>query len=217
MSNGDLLFATGRGHADDRVDFGNSVIELSPDASAIIGYWTPSDANLRDAQDVDVGSTGPVPTGQGTVLQSGKDGKLHVVVLGTPGFEVQTLDAPGRSAMIAGYPAIWDHDGQAIIYLSTDTGGTAAYGVMGGGRIRQIWANSTGGTSPVVAGGLLFVYDPSGRLVIYDPSNGVTLTRLPAGPGHWNAPVIGGGRIALPEGNANDHATSGILNLYVVA
>ena len=216
LPNGDLLFATGRGRADDRIYFGNSVVELTPDANTIVGYWTPDDANVRDAQDVDVGSTGPVATGQGTVMQSGKDGKLHVVVLGNPGHEIQTLDAPGRSPMIAGYPAIWSHDGKTTIYLATDGGGTAAYDVVVGGKIEQVWQNSTGGTSPVIAGGLLYVYDPSGDLVIYRPDTGTLITRLPAGRGHWNAPVLGGGRIALPEGNANDHATSGTLNFYVL-
>jgi hypothetical protein len=216
LSNGDLLFATGRGHADDRTYFGNSVLELTPDASRIVGYWTPPDANQRDTQDVDVGSTGPVPTGQGTVVQSGKDGKLHTVLLGNPGHEIQTLSAPGGAAMIAGYPSIWNHDGKTTMYLATDSGGTAAYDVVAGGRLRQAWTNSTGGTSPVIAGGLLYVYDPSGGLVIYRPDNGGRIVRLPAGSGHWNSPVLGGGRIALPQGNANDHATSGTLNLYVL-
>lgn len=216
LANGDLLFATGRGRADDRVDFGNSVLELTPDASRIVRYWTPRDANQRDVNDIDVGSTGPVPTGQGTVLQSGKDGKLHVVVLGRPGHEIQTLSAPGGSEMIAGYPAIWTHAGTTTIYLATDSGGTAAYRVLRGGKIRRVWGNTTPGTSPILAGGLLYVYDPGGGLVIYSPASGRQIVRLAAGSGHWNAPVLGGGRIALPQGNANDDATSGILNLYTL-
>ena len=37
---------------------------------------------------------------------------------------------------------------------------------------------------------------------------------LPAGGGHWNSPVIGDGRIALPEGSANAHSTHGVIDLY---
>ena len=211
--NGNLLFATGRGHADERTDFGNSVLELSPDARRNLQHWTPSDANERDAQDIDVGSTGPVPTGRGTVVQSGKDGKLHVLLARRLQQEVQTLPAPGGAAMIAGYPAVWRRREGTMLFATTGSG-TAAYAVATTGRLRQVWSNGTAGTSPIVAGGLLYVYDPNGALDIYRPTSGKLVARLPAGPGHWNAPVLGGGRIALPEGDANDHRTSGRLNLY---
>ena len=214
LPNGNLLFATGRGRADDRAYFGNSVLELTPNAREIVGYWTPPDANDRDTQDIDVGSTGPVPTGRGTILQSGKDGKLHLIRLGKPGREVQTLDAPGGSAMIAGYPAVWSHAGRTTIFLATDSGGTAAYNVQRNGTLQEIWRNSTPGTSPVVAGGLVYVYDPAGGLFIYNARNGHRIARLSSGSGHWNAPIVVDGRVALPEGNANDHETSGTFNLY---
>jgi hypothetical protein len=37
---------------------------------------------------------------------------------------------------------------------------------------------------------------------------------LPAGRGHWNSPIVADARIALPEGNANDHALRGLLDIY---
>jgi hypothetical protein len=40
------------------------------------------------------------------------------------------------------------------------------------------------------------------------------LATLPAGAGHWGSPVVTGGRIVLPEGNANDYATTGVLDVY---
>ena len=210
---GRLLFASGRGHADDRVDFGNSVIELTADGQRMLQHWTPADANARDASDTDVGSTAPVPTGRGTVVQSGKDGKLHVLDQHHLARELQTLPAPGGGAMIAGYPAVWQHSGQTTVFATTDAG-TAAYTVTRSGRLQQRWANQTAGTSPLLAGGLLYVYDPGGALLIYAPLSGHLLARLPAGSGHWNAPVIGDGRIALPVGDANDHQTAGNLDLY---
>jgi PQQ-like domain len=214
--NGNLLFATGNGYADDNAYLGNSVLEISPAASHLLAYWTPPNANTLSKADKDVGSTGPVLTGRGTIVQSGKDGKLHVIVLGNPGHEIQTLTAPGGSEMNAGVPAVWRRGGRTTIYLATDTGGTAAYEVTKDGRLALVWMNGTGGTSPIIAGGLLYVYDPAGGLVIYAPADGRVIVRLPAGAGHWNAPVIGGGRVALPQGNANDHKRSGILNLYAL-
>jgi hypothetical protein len=40
------------------------------------------------------------------------------------------------------------------------------------------------------------------------------VTQLRAGVGHWNSPIVTDGRIALPEGDANDHVLSGVLNIY---
>jgi hypothetical protein len=98
-----------------------------------------------------------------------------------------------------------------------DDAGTAAY-VVGGGvqpRLSVAWERSTPGTSPILAGGLLYVYDPNGgRLVIYAPTTGQVLDSLPAAPGHWNSPIVVGGRIVLPEGNANDHASTGTIVIY---
>jgi hypothetical protein len=66
----------------------------------------------------------------------------------------------------------------------------------------------------VVAGGLLYVYDPGGALNVYVPSTGRLLSTLPAGSGHWNSPIVAAGRVILPEGSANAHETSGVLNIY---
>jgi hypothetical protein len=31
---------------------------------------------------------------------------------------------------------------------------------------------------------------------------------------HWQSPIVVDGRVAMPEGSANDHATSGVLDIY---
>jgi len=77
------------------------------------------------------------------------------------------------------------------------------------------WQHGTPGTSPVVAGGLLYVFDQiDGRLLIREPASGRALAALPAPTGHWNSPIVVGGRIILPGGDANDHATTGELDIY---
>ena len=40
------------------------------------------------------------------------------------------------------------------------------------------------------------------------------MTTLAAGSGHWNAPIVTDGIVVLPEGNANDHATTGVLDIW---
>jgi hypothetical protein len=77
------------------------------------------------------------------------------------------------------------------------------------------WSHGTPGTSPVVAGGLLYVFDHrGGRLNAYDPVSGALRASLPAAPGHWNSPIVVGGRVILPVGSYQDHATSGTLEIY---
>ncbi len=94
-----------------------------------------------------------------------------------------------------------------------DNGGTAAWQLRDS-RLHAVWHNGTGGTSPFVADGLLFVYAQQGGLNIYVADTGQKLTTLPCGPGHWNSPIVVDGRIILPEGNANRHATEGVLDIW---
>jgi hypothetical protein len=37
---------------------------------------------------------------------------------------------------------------------------------------------------------------------------------LPGGAGHWNSPIVVDGHVLEPEGNGNDHATTGTLDLF---
>ena len=58
------------------------------------------------------------------------------------------------------------------------------------------------------------MYDPRGKLRIYRPTSGRAVASLAAGSGHWNSPIVSGGIVALPEGDANDHRQTGVLDLY---
>jgi hypothetical protein len=107
---------------------------------------------------------------------------------------------------------VWRSGSTRWLFVAT-SGGTAGYRVVGP-RLRRAWENGNGGTSPVVAGGVLYVYDPSGALRVYRPASGRLVASLPAAPGHWSSPIVTDGRIALPVGSANDHATAGVLSIY---
>jgi outer membrane protein assembly factor BamB len=96
-----------------------------------------------------------------------------------------------------------------------DGSGTAAWR-FDGSRLQQLWSNGNGGTSPVLAGGLLYVYDPSGSVRVYQPDTGQQLANLECGSGHWNSPIVADGRVVLPEGDSNDHATKGLINIWRV-
>lgn len=207
---GDLYVATGNAPYDGRTDFGDSVLRITPDAARIAGSWTPANQRELEQTDADLGSTGPIWLGGGLLFQSGKDARIHLL---RDLRQVQELPAPGGQPMFTA-PAVRRRASGTTVFATTG-GGTAAYAVRGD-RLRPLWSDATAGTSPIVAGGLLFVYDPGGALVIRRPDSGRPVARLPAGTGHWSSPIVGGGRVALPEGNANDHRTSGRLSLYVL-
>ena len=54
----------------------------------------------------------------------------------------------------------------------------------------------------------------SRKLIVTDPASGRQLAALAAGTGHWNSPIVIGGRIILPVGNADDDNTTGQLFIY---
>jgi hypothetical protein len=227
---GRILVATGNAPFNGTTDWGDSVLELSPDAQHLLHSWTPSNQAELNTHDTDLGSTAPaiLPPFQGRRLavQGGKDGVLDLLDLdqlngtsGGPsarlGGELQWIQTPGGNEILTA-PAVWSHGGRTWVFVG-DGSATWAYVLGGSGaqpRLSVAWRSPSAGTSPVIAGGLLYVYDPGGALDVYLPASGRRLVSLPAGSGHWNSPIVIGGRVILPVGNANDHATSGTLDIY---
>jgi PQQ-like domain len=227
---GRILVATGNAPFNGSTDWGDSVLELSPDATRLLHNWTPTNQAQLNSSDSDLGSTSPavLPDYQGRRLavQGGKAGVLDLLDLdrldgttggpsGRTGGQIDQIQSPGGDQVFTA-PAVWSNGGRIYVFVG-DGSGTWAYVVTGGGahpRLRVAWRSSDGGTSPVVAGGLLYVYDPGGALDIYLPATGHRLVSLPAGGGHWNSPIVVGGRVILPVGNANDHDTSGTLDIF---
>ena len=215
---GKLLVATGNGNWNGSSDWGDATLLLTASATKLIGNYTPTNTAQLNAADLDVGSTSPVLLSSSFVAQGGKDGKIRLLSMkrlrGTAphkGGEVQIVSTPSGGEMFTA-PAVW-RTKSGVWMFATDGGGTTAWKLTSG-RLHKAWSNANGGTSPIVAGGLLWVYDPSGGLNVYAPKTGKLVTTLQAGPGHWNSPIVVDGRVALPEGNANDHLKSGVLDIW---
>jgi hypothetical protein len=214
---GKLLVATGNGPWDGRTNWGDAVLVLSSKAR-LVGNYTPTNTQELNASDTDLGSTSPVYLTSKLIAQGGKDGKIRLLSLkrlnGTrphKGRELQVVSTPSGSDLFTA-PAVW-RSGKRVWLIAADGGATEAWSVRGG-RVHSVWRHGAAGTSPVIAGGLLWVYDPGGGLRVYEPGSGKLLTTLSAGGGHWNSPIVTDGRVALPEGDANDHATSGVLDIW---
>jgi PQQ-like domain len=224
-----IFVATGNGPFDGRTNWGNSVLELAPGAAGLRRHYTPRNFRALEQSDDDLGSTSPAllpsPRAGGSrfLLQGGKDGRLRLLRLATSlsgvhggagrrlGGQVQTLPLPGGEDMFTA-PAVLHRRGLTRVFVTTG-GGTAAYRLRGG-RLHAIWSNGRAGTSPVIAGELLWVYDPGGSLAVYRSRSGRVVRILPAPPGHWNSPIVVGARAYLPSGDANDHSTTGALSIY---
>ncbi len=215
---GDLYLATGNGAWDGAVNWGDAVIELDPDATRILGNYTPANTEVLNDEDIDLGSTSPVLLGNGLIAQGGKDRIIRVLdwgrMLGAAphrGGEASEIPTPSGSRLFTA-PAR-SRAGGATWLFAADGGATAAW-TLTGATLRLRWRTDYGGTSPVVADGMLFVYDPRGGLRIYEATSGRPITTLPCGPGHWNSPIVADGRIAIPEGDANQHLTTGVLDIW---
>lgn len=226
---GRLLLATGNGPWNGSTNWGDSVLELTPDASRLLHNWTPTDQAQLNSSDTDVGSTAPAPLprfrGRRLAVQGGKDGLLHLLNLsrlnGTTGGagsrlggESSHTPAPGGGEVFTA-PVVWSSGGRTYVFVATMSG-TTGY-VLGPRRARLnvAWRRSSAGTSPILAGGLLYVFDPlAGKLEVLAPSTGHELASLPADSGHWNSPIAIGGRIVLPVGDSNSHSSSGTLFIY---
>jgi outer membrane protein assembly factor BamB len=225
---GRMLVATGNAPFNGVTDWGDSVLELSPDGRRLLHNWTPSNQAQLNGSDGDIGSTAPalLPKfhGRRLAVQGGKDGLLRLLDLdrldGTRGKagprlggELQQIAAPGRSDVFTA-PVVWSHAGHPWMFVAGGSG-TAAYVLSGSRpRLHVAWQSKVAGTSPVLAGGLLYVFDPGGSLHAFEPASGRELISLRAGSGHWNSPIVDGGRVILPVGNANDHATRGTIDIY---
>ncbi|MGH7733243.1 MAG: hypothetical protein ACREOE_05965, partial [Gemmatimonadales bacterium] len=217
-SSGDLFVATGNGRWDGQTNWGDAVIELDPDATRIMGNYTPTNTAQLDADDADLGSTSPVLLGDGLIAQGGKDALIRLLDLATirgttphKGGEIQAVSTPSGGRLFTA-PAV-RHIGAVTWLFAADNAATSAWTVTGR-RLHPAWHVRKAGTSPVVVDGMLFVYDPGGGLNVYDAATGTDLATLECGSGHWNSPIVVDGRVALPEGNANAHRTSGVFNIW---
>ena len=159
------------------------MIELSLPNLHFVQAYTPTNQATLNSSDTDEGSGTPALLPGHLALIGGKDGLLRVLNLGDldgrrhrrpeqTGGELQILPTPG-SAELFSAPAVW----HSMVFVA-DGGGTTGYSVSHR-RLHVVWSNSSHGTSPVVAGGLLYVYDmDSGGVNVYAPRTGKLITTL---------------------------------------
>ncbi len=221
---GFLFVSTGNGPFDANTggkNWGDTVLELSADGSRLIDSYTPSNFQLLEASDQDLSSSAPaiLPKIAASktpylAVQGGKDGVLRLLDRqnlsgqGGPGHvggELQSIAAPGNCVVFT-QPAIWTNPANGTLWVFVATGcGTIGYQVVtsaqGATTLKVGWSSQQPGTSPVLAGGALFLASSS-AIVALDPQTGQQLwSSANASAGgtiggiHWESPIVLDGKI----------------------
>jgi len=198
VAGGDLYATTGNGTP----PHGNEVWRLSPTLSPL-GYFQPSNAAALDRQDLDLGSTNPLPLPGGLLLQAGKAGVAYL------------LDARhlgGRGGQLASVAACAGAYGSAArlgdrVYLPCVDGlvSLRVQGSAGGGHLglAVAWRSPPFSAGPpVVAGHTVWLMDPSaGRLLGLDAVNGTKVASLAVGSApRFTTPAVAGGQLLVVAG-----------------
>jgi putative pyrroloquinoline-quinone binding quinoprotein len=223
-----VYVATGNGHYDANAggyNWGDSVLALHPDGTGSGGgqpadSYTPTEYDLLEQGDRDVGSTGPAilpssplaPPGYAgrLAVQGGKDKKLRLIDLtnmsgqGGPGNVGGEIEIRELANLIVTVPAVWINPADGTTWVFVVTGGFSyAFRLEFPAGVPSLvlkWTSSFNGKSPLVANNVLYL--ASGTAVrALDPVTGTQLWTDSGHSGslHWQSPVVFNGRLYLTD------------------
>ncbi|MGB8648938.1 MAG: PQQ-binding-like beta-propeller repeat protein [Anaerolineae bacterium] len=220
-----IYMATGNGTFNPGQYFwGDTVFSLNPNGTSVNGLpvdsYTPT--NYQDLQDTDtdIGSTAPailpVPGNsvvQHLAVQSGKDAKLRLLNLdnlsgqgapGNTGGEIGAIIDVPQGGEVLTQPAVWVNpaDSSTWVFVANDNGISGLkLTVDGSGNpaLQPQWQIGNGGTSPILANGVLY-YAGSGGVWALDPTTGNTLWNdTQIGWIHWSSPIVANGVLYITD------------------
>ena len=223
--NNRIYMATGNGTYDpSSFDWGDTVFALNPDGSGTNGgpldSYTPADFATLQAADADLGSTAPaiLPTPANSLVkhlavQGGKDALLRLINLdnlsgmggpGHTGGEIGTPIGVPQGGAVLTQPAVWvdPANSQTWVFVANSNGISGLKLVVDGGGNPSLslgWQKANGGTSPVIADGILF-YAGSGLIQALNPLTGATLwSDSTIGSIHWASPIVINGLVYISD------------------
>ena len=233
MATGNATFNPGNHY------WGDTVFALNPDGTGASGNpldtFTPADFQQLQNQDADLGSTAPAilpapanSTVQHLAVQGGKDAKLRLLNLdnlsgqggtGHTGGEVGTVFNVPQGGVVLTQPAVWVNpkDGITWVFVANGNGISGLKLTLDANNtpvLQSMWQNAKGGTSPILANGVLF-YAGSGNIWALDPTNGHQLWNdIQIGGIHWESPIVANGVVYITDGSSNltAYALNGSLN-----
>jgi len=231
---GNVWIASGNGPWNGKTNWGDSVLELNPAGTRIIGSFTPGDQAYLGSHDLDLGSTGPaiLPAikrnsrtyhlvsqgGKGPGCSGCRSAAIYLLdvdqlrrTVGKLGGELGTVSAPGGSEILTA-GAVWiSRSKQIWVYYANDSGITGyrlAGSNPGNFRLVAAWHTGRAGTTPVISAGDLYVAH-NGAVDIYRLTDHKLLGSAPTGNIHWEYPLVVGHHLYMTD-------ESGHLTAYAV-
>jgi hypothetical protein len=221
-----IYMATGNGTYDPaNHHWGDTVFALNPDGTGVGGNpldtYTPDNYVYLDGADLDLGSTAPAILPNTSkyphlAVQGGKDGVLRLLNLddlsghGGPGFtggEVFTMTVPQGNEILT-QPAVWVNpaDDSTWVFVANDNGLSGLQLTVDGGdnpRLVSQWTIGNGGTSPIVANGVLY-YVATGNIWGINPVTHAQLWHdTQIGSIHWSTPIVANGVLYITDYNSS--------------
>jgi hypothetical protein len=169
---------------------GDAVIKLSP-TLRLKSWFAPSNWEIDNANDLDLGSTAPILLPANRLFEVGKETTGYLLSdkqLGGIGKSLQSIracNALGSDAYASGY-----------LFLPCPSGGMVALR-LSGGRLTYAWHSSSAYGSPTVGGGLVWSVG-NGSLVGLAPTTGRLVDTISApSTEHFATPSIADGLIVV--------------------
>jgi hypothetical protein len=217
----------------DGLNWSESILALNVDGTSVavkpLDAYTPTNFASLDASDADLGSTSvaiiPMPAGSAFAhvgVQGGKDSKLRLVnldnlsngslpaVAGRTGGQIGAIVNVPQGGGVFTQPAVWINpvDDTRWVFVATSGGVSGLQlklDVSGNPSLASQWTFGQGGTSPVVANGVLY-YVGNNTLHALDPTSGTSLwTSSPGEVGsiHWQSPIVFNGWVYVTDQSAH--------------
>lgn len=213
------LYVTNSGYPGDGGNYQGHVTAINLANGNPLDSYTPANFQSLQNNDQDLGSTDvailPVPSGSNVAhlaIQGGKDAKLRLLNLdnlsgqgglGHTGGEITTINVPQGNEVLT-QSAVWlDGSGTTWVFVANDNGISGLKLTLTNGTpgLQKVWQSGSGGTSPIVANGVL--YDAgSGAIRALNPGTGKQLWQGSIGGIHWQSPIVANGILYIADNNS---------------
>jgi outer membrane protein assembly factor BamB len=132
---------------------------------------------------------------------SGQGGPGHT------GGEIGPLVDVPQGGQVLTAPAVWINPADnSLSVIVTNNAGISAVQVLVGAdgtpTLHTIWQSPVGGTTPIIAGGVVF-YAGGGTVRALDAATGNELWHDSIGGIHWESPVVANGTLYITDGSGN--------------
>jgi outer membrane protein assembly factor BamB len=231
-----IYMATGNGTYDSNQHYwGDTVFSLNPDGTGLNGNpldsYTPVNFLQLDNTDADLGSTAPAILPNHSryphlAVQGGKDAILRLINLdnlsghGGPGFtggEVFSMTVP-QGGEILTMPAVWVNpaDQSTWTFVANNNGLSGLKVTVDGGgnpRLAKQWQIGQGGTSPIIANGVLY-YAGNNDIRALNPTTHAQLWHDSSISGiHWESPIVADGILYITDesGQLSAYTLNGVV------